>query len=196
MDPTQLRSLTFLMSFGGLMAACPGTGSDTDSDSGSDGNTTTTTATSDPTTSSTSGQLTDGTGSMSATDSGTATSTTGTSGEPTTGPVTGTTSSTTEPDTGTTGEPPPEIPACADFGDKFAECYPRYARYGSTYAMYCNTFIAEGAVDGPACSDALEELFACIAGVDCQAFGMELQDPVMCATQSQAVDANCPSFGP
>lgn len=207
MDTTQLRHVAFLLSLGGL-SACgdvepgPGTGAGTGGTGGTTPTTTEAEASTDvPTTSATGttgGTSTEGSGSATAS---------GTTGEGSTGPVvTGgpgtsagflTTASTGETGDGETGEPPPSLPVCADFGEKFAACYPRYARYAGYYAMYCDTLVAMGgAADGTDCAAALEEYFACLNNLECRQLGAELEMPVECAPQAGAIAVSCPNLGP
>jgi hypothetical protein len=211
MDSTQLRNIAFLMSLGGLSLACPGdekndSDSATGTGNGSDGTTTggpETSTSGTPTTSGTTG----GSGTS------TATGTTGgvdTTGTPTTSGTTGISTETGDPSAGfvttrgstgegtsegTTGEPLPEVQACTDFGDKFAMCFPRDRMYAAEYTMYCQMIFSVGEPDGPDCTAALEEFFACVNGLECKDYEAELMTPAMCKTQFEASNAACPSLG-
>lgn len=196
METSSLRNLAFLVSLGGL----PACGPDKDGSSGSDGGSTddpSSTSTTTTSTSSTSDPPTGG--SMGATEGATGTSSTSAGvTDATTGPdsvgfiTTQTTGSTGE---GTTGAPP-DVQVCLDFGDKLATCIPRYRPYADEYTAYCNQYFALGAVDGMACTDALDAFFACLNNLECKDFAPELEMPMMCLDAASGIGKACPSLGP
>ncbi|MFY0539002.1 hypothetical protein [Nannocystis pusilla] len=197
MDVHRLRNLTFLMSLGGLSAACftdegpRGSGTDPgESTGGTTGGGTTDAV--DP-----------GTGT---TDTDTTTTTTGavdttTTTEPatstTTGPDTTTTdAATTDLTTTDTTGPGPDSDVCMQYGTTYVGCYPRQAEYFDLIVEDCESVVEKGdEVDGPACGKAYEDFWACLASLDCQQLEFEFNQPSFCAIQYELIEEFCPQTG-
>ncbi|MFZ6184935.1 hypothetical protein [Nannocystis pusilla] len=195
MDVHRLRNLTFLMSLGGLSAACfndegpRGSGSDPGESTGG-------------TSGGTSDAVDPGTGTTDADDT---TTTTGavdtTTTEPatstTTGPDTTTTdAATTDLTTTATTGPDPDLPVCLQYGAKYVECYPQYADVAERLIAGCEALLEKGQeIDGPACGQAFEDLYSCISSLECRQIAQEFNQPVFCAIQYELIEEFCPQTG-
>ena len=99
-------------------------------------------------------------------------------------------SSTTSDTTGTAdcSDPPASGPisdACALYATALETCYPDWPQGCADYwAAYCQRYLDE--IDG-ACLFAYEDLYACLAAVDCKA----IDDPQACADEIATIDAAC-----
>lgn len=92
-------------------------------------------------------------------------------------------------ETGPIEPPPPSNPACIAYLAHLEECMPGY-RYNPEAAAYCDLFLNYGMqVDGPACADAIEAVFACINAAPCDATPEE-----NCPDQIAAAGAACPTL--
>ncbi|MCY1071740.1 hypothetical protein OV090_43750 [Nannocystis sp. RBIL2] len=196
MDVHRLRNLTFLMSLGGLSAACF-------NDEGPRGSGT------DP------GESTGGTtggGTTDAVDPGTTdadTTTTTTGAVDTTGTTEPATSTTTGPDTTTTTDaattdltttattgPGPDGDVCMQYGTTYVACYPRFAEYLNAIVEDCEAVVEKGEeVDGPACGQAFEDFYSCISSLECRQIAQEFNQPVFCAIQYELIEEFCPVTG-
>ncbi|WP_434419782.1 hypothetical protein [Nannocystis pusilla] len=195
MDVHRLRNLTFLMSLGGLSAACfndegpRGSGSDPgDSTGGTTGGTTDAV---DPGTGTTDADTTTTTGAVDTT--GTTEPATST----TTGPDTTTTdAATTDLTTTATTGPDPDLPVCLQYGAKYVECYPQYADVAERLIAGCEAQLEKGQeIDGPACGQAFEDFYSCISSLECRQIAQEFNQPFLCAVQSELVEQFCPQTG-
>jgi hypothetical protein len=210
MRPTDSTyGLRFLLSFGALPLLACAEGNDDDGAASSP-----TSVGTNPTSDSASDASDDGTGTATDPTAGTATDpTAGTATDPTAGTATDPTADdgetdpttpTTDPtdpttaDSGTGGELPPACidipitPGCQAQSDKFAECYPRYARYYADYAIYCACNVSYYALEfGAGCGPAQDDLYACIGALTCEQLGGD--DPY-CEAESAAIDEAC-DFG-
>lgn len=195
MDVHRLRNLTFLMSLGGLSAACftdegpRGSGSDPgESTGGTSGGTTDAV---DPGTGTTDADTTTTTGAVDTT--GTTEPATST----TTGPDTTTTdAATTDLTTTATTGPGPDGDVCMHYGATYLGCYPRAEKYIETIVEYCEMAVQEGyQVDGATCGQAFEDFYACLAGLDCQQLEFEFSQPSFCAIHLEWIEEFCPVTG-
>jgi hypothetical protein len=96
-----------------------------------------------------------------------------------------TTVSTGDDDAGTTGAVP-EI--CEGYAQHYAECFPEYGT--GMAAQYCASYLGYGEEYGPACTGALEDVFACLTTIDCAAWESE-RTPI-CEAEYAAVTTACP----
>lgn len=196
MDTHRLRNLTFLMSLGGLSAACFSDNGPHEGGTGPGG-----------TTGGTGGGTTGGgTTDPGTTDPGT-TTTTGTTDEPsTTEPAAPTTTGELETTTTTgttdvatteaTTSPWPDGTACAQYGLQYLQCYPRDAPFVDAAIEQCEALIEMGEeIDGPACGKAFEEFYACIASLECRQLAQEYNQPTLCAAPLAELKDRCPVTG-
>ncbi|WAS95399.1 hypothetical protein [Nannocystis punicea] len=199
MDVHRLRNLTFLMSLGGLSAACFNDEGPHEDGAGPGGTTdttgTTTTGGLDGDTTTTSG---DALSTTTAADTSTGeplTSTTST-GEPDTTTTEATTiDGATTTDGATTG-PGPDGQVCLQYGAKYVECYPQYARFAESVIEGCESLVEKGEeVDGPACGQAFEEFFACITSLECRQIDQEFNTPMFCVGPLGLIEEFCPITG-
>jgi hypothetical protein len=84
---------------------------------------------------------------------------------------------------------PPSGELCTSWGAKYAECYMKPVDQASYYGLSCERAIWEGTnEDGPECGAAREELYACLAALDCATF---LSD-TRCEVEVAKVFDKCP----
>jgi hypothetical protein len=195
MDVHRLRNLTFLMSLGGLSAACFNDegprGSGTGAGESTGGTTGTTPDPVDP------GTTADTTTTTTTTDAVDTTGTTEPATSTTTGPDTTTTdAATTDLTTTATTGPGPDGDVCLQYGAKYVECYPQYARQVEAVSADCEVAVEKGEeVDGPACGQAFEDFYSCISSLECRQIAQEFNQPFLCAVQSELVEQFCPQTG-
>lgn len=192
MDVHRLRNLTFLMSLGGLSAACftdeGPRGSGTDPGESTGGTTGGTTDAVDPGTTTTPDADTTTTGAVDTT--GTTEPATST----TTGPDTTTTdAATTDLTTTATTEPDPDGDVCMHYGTTYVACYPRFAQHLDAIVEDCELVVEKGdEVDGPTCGEAYEDFYACLAELDCRRLEFEFNNSSYCALERELIEQFCP----
>ena len=100
------------------------------------------------------------------------------------------------------------ISACSAFATKLDQCYGDtssgsagygYANYLSALG-YCITYLGYAEQSGPACKNAIEEMYACISKLDCDQLivteggdggSTSASEPDPCAAEQMAADAAC-----
>lgn len=110
-----------------------------------------------------------------------------------------TTATTATTEGGETGDLPPACadlpipPICAEFGNKYADCYmmPSYYDYASAYCACMFGYYIPSYDAGPECAAAYEDYFACINALDCATI---MDDQVDCDPEGQATLTAC-GFG-
>jgi hypothetical protein len=197
MDVHRLRNLTFLMSLGGLSAACFNDEGPHEDGAGPGGST--------DATGTTTGGL-DGTKTTSGDAASTTTTTTTTGTDDTSTSEPATSASTSEPATTTTTDgattddattgPGPYDQVCLQYGALYVECYPRYANAVEGIIATCMQAIENGhEIDGPMCGQAFEEFYACLTSLECRQIGQELDQPMHCKVESDLILVFCPITG-